>query len=174
MQKKIKIAVSSCLLGEAVRYDGTDKHIAFITQQLIREYTLISVCPEIEVGMGVPRSPIHLVDNGCQIQALYVHNPAKNMTQPLADFGQSFIKMHPDICGYVFKKHSPSCGVKNVKVMNTDGFYERRGQGVYAAAIMKQRPLLPVIDEDDCLNESAIKDFKVKVLDYFNNRLRNK
>lgn len=59
---KIKIAVSSCLLGEAVRYDGTDNHIEYITQQLAKEYTLISLCPEMAMGMGVPRPPIQLVD----------------------------------------------------------------------------------------------------------------
>ncbi|MDH5661345.1 MAG: DUF523 domain-containing protein, partial [Gammaproteobacteria bacterium] len=65
---KSKIAVSSCLLGEAVRYDGTDKHVEYITQKLAHEYTLISLCPEMAVGMGVPRPPIHLVDDGDAIQ----------------------------------------------------------------------------------------------------------
>ena len=60
----IKIAVSSCLLGEAVRYDGTDKHIEYITQQLAIDYNLISICPEMAVGMGVPRPAIQLIDDG--------------------------------------------------------------------------------------------------------------
>ncbi len=156
---KIKIAVSSCLLGEAVRYDGTDNHIEYITQQLAKEYTLISLCPEIAVGMGVPRPPIQLVDCGGSIQVLGVDNPKNNMTNFLSEYGDTVIETYPDICGYIFKKNSPSCGTKNVKVLNTQGEYNRNGQGIYAAAIMKALPLLPVIDEEACLNKKIRDTF---------------
>jgi len=156
---KIKIAVSSCLLGEAVRYDGTDKHIEYITQQLAKEYTLISLCPEMAVGMGVPRPPIHLLDDGKSIQALGIENPNCNMTKALTMFGNEVVETYPDICGYIFKKNSPSCGTKNVKVLNVKGQYEHRGQGMYAAVIMKALPLLPVINEDECLNKKMMDAF---------------
>ena len=166
---KIKIAVSSCLLGEAVRYDGTDKHIEYITQQLATKYKLVSICPEMAVGMGVPRPPIHLVDNGEGIQVLAIDNVDKNMTKPLFDFSATMIKQHPDICGYIFKKNSPSCGIKNVKVMTKRGEYERRGQGIYAEAIMSALPLLPVIDEDACFSQSKMKSFLQAVALYSKN-----
>lgn len=166
---KIKIAVSSCLLGEAVRYDGTDNHIEYITQQLATEYNLISLCPEMAVGMGVPRPPIQLVDIGKSIQVLGVDNPDNNMTKPLSDYGMNVVKTYPDICGYIFKKNSPSCGVKNVKVLNVQGEYERKGQGIYAEVIMKALPLLPVIDEDDFLNEKLRVEFLLDVLEYSKN-----
>lgn len=162
MPNKIKIAVSSCLLGEAVRYDGTDKRIEFITKQLARDYNIISLCPEMAVGMGVPRPPIHLFDDGRNIQVVGIDNPENNMTEALTEYGRSIIKTHADICGYIFKKNSPSCGTKNVKVMNREGEYERRGQGMYAKVIMKSLPLLPVIDEEDFLvknlRENYLKD----------------
>lgn len=166
VKNKIKIAVSSCLLGEAVRYDGTDKHIEYITEQLSQEYNLISLCPEMAVGMGVPRPPIHLVEHGDSIQALGIENPENNMTKVLYEYGQTIVEKHPDICGYIFKKNSPSCGTKNVKVLNAKEQYERRGQGMYAAAIMKALPLLPVIDEEDCLNQKTMDKFLLDVLIY--------
>ena len=163
MPNKIKIAVSSCLLGEAVRYDGTDKHINYITEQLALNYNLISLCPEMALGMGVPRPPIHLLDKGNNIQVVGVSEPENNFTNALAEYGYLVVENHPTICGYIFKKHSPSCGTKNVKVMTAHGEYERRGKGIYAAAIMTALPLLPVIDEEDFLDENLRAAFLRKV-----------
>ena len=170
LNNKIKIAVSSCLLGEAVRYDGTAKHIEYITEQLAIEYNLISLCPEMAIGMGVPRLPIQLVDDGNNIQVLGVDNPENNMTKPLSEYGNKIVETYPDICGYIFKKNSPSCGIKDVKVLNAQGQYERKGQGVYAEAIMKALPLLPVINEDDCLNKKIMDIFLHDVTAYSENR----
>ena len=166
---KIKIAVSSCLLGEAVRYDGTDKHIEYITQQLETEYNLISICPEMAVGMGVPRPPIHLVNDGNGIQVVGVENPDKNMTLPLTDYGKKVTEEHSDICGYILKKNSPSCGIKNVKVLNTNGEYERTGQGVYVRSILNHFPTLPIIDEEDLASEIKTNLFLNEVLKYSEN-----
>jgi len=167
MPDKIKIAVSSCLLGEAVRYDGTDKHIQILTEQLGNKYNLISLCPEMAIGMGVPRPPIHLVEMGESLQAVGVENPTNNVTKLLADYASAVVKNHAEICGYIFKKNSPSCGSKNVKVMNSQGEYERRGQGIYAAEIMAALPLLPVIDEDAFLDERLREVFLEKIDNYF-------
>lgn len=166
IKDKIKIAVSSCLLGEAVRYDGTDKHIEYITQHMAEEYNLISICPEMAVGMGVPRPPIHLVDHGHSIEVQGVEDASCNMTQQLKIYASDFLKSHSDVCGYIFKKNSPSCGTKNVKVLNEKGKYELKGQGMYAASIMSALPLLPVIDEEDCLNKQARKIFLLEVEEY--------
>ena len=168
VKNKIKIAVSSCLLGEAVRYDGTDKHIEYITQHLSKEYTLISLCPEMAVGMGVPRPPIHLVDDGHSIQVQDISDASNNMTVPLKNYAADVVKNNNDICGYIFKRNSPSCGTKNVKVLNINGEYEEKGQGMYAASIMAALPLLPVIDEKDCLNKETMDDFILKVKQYVN------
>lgn len=169
---KIKIAVSSCLLGEPVRYDGSDKHISVITEQLALEYNLISLCPEMAVGMGVPRPPIHLVDDGHSIQVLGVDDASCNMTNQLSHYAEDIINKHKDICGYIFKKDSPSCGTKNVKVLKVSGEYERMGQGVYAASIMAALPLLPVIDEEDYLNKKMRDVFLFEVKKYSENFYR--
>lgn len=168
VKNKIKIAVSSCLLGEAVRYDGTDKHIEYITQQLAKEYTLISLCPEMAIGMGVPRPPIHLVNDGKSIQAIGIDDPSTNVTKPLTEFGMGIVQAHSDICGYILKKNSPSCGINNVKVLDNHGEYKREGQGIYVATIIKGLPLLPVIDENDCLDEIKMSAFLQDVKTYMN------
>ena len=158
-ENKIKIAVSSCLLGEAVRYDGTDKHIEYITQQLSQDYNLISICPEMAIGLGVPRPPIHLLEQGTSIVVQAVDDASINVTKPLINYAGEVINQHTDICGYIFKKNSPSCGIKNVKVLNEHGQYEQKGVGLFADSIMKVLPLLPVIDEEDCLNKKRMDTF---------------
>jgi len=163
---KIKIAVSSCLLGEAVRYDGTDKQIKIITEQLNHDYNLISLCPEVAVGMGIPRPAIHLVDTDSGIQVLGVTDANKNMTKILSEYGKDIVKNNVDICGYIFKKNSPSCGIKNVKVLNRLNVYEYRGIGIYAAEIMQALPMLPVIDEEDFSDEKLRELFLNRVAEY--------
>ena len=170
MPERINIAVSSCLLGEAVRYDGTDKHMRVITEQLGNKYNLISLCPEMAIGMGVPRAPVHLMDTAAGIQVTGVDNPTTNVTSLLVNYANDVVKNNVEICGYIFKKHSPSCGTKNVKVMNSNGDYERRGQGLYAATIMAALPLLPVIDEEELLDERLKELFLEKVENYFSTR----
>lgn len=165
-KNKIKIAVSSCLLGEAVRYDGTDKHIDYITTELAAKYNLISICPEMAVGMGVPRPPIHLVAKQGEIQVLGIHDASVNMTKPLLNYGHEVVLRYSDLCGYIFKKRSPSCGTKNVKVMNMQGEYKEIGQGIYAHAIMTLLPHLPLIDEEDLLNIKDRDSFLLNVEKY--------
>lgn len=166
VNRKIYIAVSSCLLGEAVRYDGTDKKIDYITTHIASEYNLISLCPEMAIGMGVPRPPIHLVDDGGGIIQLQgIDDASNNVTDAIIHYADDIVKNN-NICGYIFKKNSPSCGTKHVKVLNVHGQYERKGQGLYAATIMAALPLLPVIDEEDCLNKKMRDDFLDKVIQY--------
>lgn len=171
---KIKIAVSSCLLGEAVRYDGTDKHVKYLTTELAAQYNLISLCPEMAIGMGVPRAPIHRVMKHGKIQVTGIDNPAKDVTQPLLNYAHDVVQQYSDICGYIFKKDSPSCGTKNVKLMNQQGEYERKGPGLYAAAIMAALPALPVIDEEDFMDKKIRDVFISGVVLYAEKQLLKK
>lgn len=170
MSEKIKIAVSSCLLGEAVRYDGTDKKIQYITETLASDYNLVSLCPEMAIGMGVPRDPIHLVETNTGVQVLAINDVNKNMTAPLLFYADKVVSHYSDICGYIFKKNSPSCGTKNVKVLNSKNNYELKGKGIYAEKIMQLLPMLPVIDEEDCLDNKARDKFLSDVSIYSINK----
>lgn len=167
MPCKINIAVSSCLLGEAVRYDGTDKRIELITDELANEYNLISICPEMAIGLGVPRPPIHLIDINNQIEVVRVDNPIYNFTEQLSAYGKKISELNPSFSGYIFKKNSPSCGTKNVKVFNLDGDYEMRGKGIYADTIMQLLPNLPLIDEVSFLESKSREEFFLRVTEYF-------
>lgn len=148
---KISIAVSSCLLGEAVRYDGTDKCIESIQQQLGGEYNLISLCPEMGAGMGVPRPPIHIVDIDGALRLQQVDNAAIDVTDKILHYAGLVADQYRDICGYILKKNSPSCGIEKVKVFNSEGRYDLAGQGMFINQLLQRLPGLPVIDEDDFL-----------------------
>ena len=162
----IKIAVSSCWLGEAVRYDGTDKHIKYLTTELASKYNLVSLCPEMAIGMGVPRPPIHRVMIKGKIQVRGIDNPAMEVTEALQNYAHAVVQQHMDICGYIFKKDSPSCGIKNVKLMNPQGVYERTGPGLYAEGIMSALPSLPIIDEEEFMDKKLRELFLHDVVLY--------
>ncbi len=156
---KRKIAVSQCLLGDRVRYDGRDSYIYSIARELVDRYSLVPVCPETGIGLGVPRPPIQLVDKHGEIKVLQVDNPVKDYTEALQRFAAAFLQREPDICGYIFKSSSPSCGIHHVKVLNRDNEYERRGTGIQAAMIIQALPGLPVIDEIDFMQADKQHEF---------------
>ena len=156
---KRKIAVSQCLLGDTVRYDGRDSFIYSIARELADRFTLVPVCPETGIGLGVPRPPVQLVDKDGEIRVVQVDDPAKDYTTQLQQFAEDFLQREPDICGYIFKSSSPSCGIQHVKVLNQDNQYQRRGTGLQAAMIMQALPDLPVIDEIDFMQVDKQREF---------------
>jgi uncharacterized protein YbbK (DUF523 family)/uncharacterized protein YbgA (DUF1722 family) len=141
----LRLAVSACLVGQQVRYDGTDKQHRFVTEQLGRQVELIPVCPEVEIGMGVPRPPIHVVERDGELHAIGVANASLDVTRKLNRFGHSMAQQLADIDGYIFKARSPSCGVSSTPVRHRGGW--KKGAGLFAARIMHHLPLLPVVEE---------------------------
>ncbi len=154
----IRIGVSSCLLGERVRYDGNDKRDAYVTGTLSRYFDLVPVCPEVAVGLGVPRPPIRLVGDVKSPRALGVHDPALDPTDALRAFGRTMATELSAISGYLFKSRSPSCGMEGVPVYPTVGSRRaRKGVGLYAREIMNAHPLLPV-EEEGRLADAGLRD----------------
>jgi uncharacterized protein YbgA (DUF1722 family)/uncharacterized protein YbbK (DUF523 family) len=144
----IRVGVSSCLLGERVRWDGDENRDAYIVETLGRVFDLVPICPEVGIGLGVPRPPIHLVQRPDGLHAIGVDDPGLDVTSRLSTYARENIAEHPDVCGYIFKSGSPSCGIERVKVHTTPGAPpERIGVGIYAATWMAARPELPVEDE---------------------------
>lgn len=142
----IRLGISSCLLGQKVRYDGTDKRDRFITGTLGKYFEFVPVCPEVAIGLGVPRPPIRLVGGARSPRAVGVENPALDVTNKLAAHGRRQARALDDLSGYILKSRSPSCGMEGVKVF-VDRGRVKRGRGIYAAAFMAARPLLPVVEE---------------------------
>jgi uncharacterized protein YbbK (DUF523 family) len=145
---KIPVGISSCLLGEQVRYDGGHKYDPLIDTQLAELFEFRSCCPEVAVGMGVPRQPIQLVrtDHGVRVQG--VNDPAIDVTRELQDYGSNRATEWADLCGYIFKARSPSCGMAGVTIWTAEGIQlGMDGSGVFAATLISERPELPVTDE---------------------------
>jgi len=163
----VRIGISSCLLGEKVRYDGEDKKNAYIIEQLSLRFELIPYCPEVAVGMGVPRPPIQLVDCHGELRALGIADPSMDMTRALREYGKKTAKEIAALSGYIFKRNSPSCGTTDVKVLVENNEFELRGQGLFAAEIMQHLPDLPVIDELQFMDETLRRQFFKNVNDYY-------
>ena len=142
----IRLGISSCLLGQKVRYDGNHKHDRFVTGTLGKYFEFVPVCPEVAIGLGVPRPPIRLVGNPAAPRAVGVADPMFDVTRKLTAYGQRTARTLDDISGYILKSRSPSCGVERVKVYDGRGRV-RNGRGVYAAAFLARQPLLPVEEE---------------------------
>ncbi|MBM3820516.1 MAG: DUF523 domain-containing protein [Acidimicrobiia bacterium] len=168
MPERPRVGISRCLLGDEVRYDGTHTLDADLVSTLGAHVEWVPVCPEVEVGMGTPREPIHLVAgaNGvpsadARVRLLGVtsgtdwtgrmHAWARTRAEALRQLGLS---------GFILKARSPSCGIRDVRV---DGD-ERSGRGLFAQAIVDAMPGLPVADEDELHDPAARRAFLTRVL----------
>ncbi len=141
------VAVSSCLLGQPVRYDGGHKRNSCITEQLSEHFDWLPVCPEVAVGMGVPRAPIRLVKDCNAIYALGVEDATINVTLALQDYARQCAAQLKGVSGYVFKSRSPSCGLDDTDLFNTGGEVIGNTSGIFAAVVRDLMPTLPRIDE---------------------------
>lgn len=145
---RITIGVSSCLLGEAVRHDGRDKRNGLIIEELGQLFAFRSCCPEVAIGLGVPRPPIQLVATGpgSGARARGVADPSLDVTEALVAQAGQFVRSGA-ISGFVFKRGSPSCGVESVPRVSGQGVQLADGRGVFAAALIARLPDLPVAEE---------------------------
>lgn len=171
-EKKILVGVSSCLMGEKVRFDSGHKHSSFLTKQLSTYFEYRPFCPEMAIGLGVPREPIRLIsskENPDEIRCVGTKDPSRDFTDQLKQSADQQRNWHQDLCGYVLKKDSPSCGMQRVKVY-TNGMPNGSDSGIYAKRLMENFPDLPV-EEEGRLNDAAIREnFISRVIIY--SRLR--
>lgn len=151
------IGISSCLLGENVRYDGGHKRNPFITEQLAEHFDFRPVCPEVAIGLGVPRPAIHLKQGEDRVRVVDSRDPGKDHTDEMAAYARRQAGELGDISGYIFKAKSPSCGVWRVPVHRDRGAPDRDGRGIYADAFMQERPLLPV-EEEGRLHDPVLRE----------------
>lgn len=155
---RIRIGISSCLLGAKVRYDGNHKLDAFVTETLGRHVEFVPVCPEVAIGLGVPRPPIRLVGAPRAPRAVGIEDRALDVTQKLADYGVRMGRELNDISGYILKSKSPSCGMERVKLYpEKDGPGVKQSRGIYAAALMLTQPLLPT-EEEGRLGDPGLRE----------------
>jgi uncharacterized protein YbgA (DUF1722 family)/uncharacterized protein YbbK (DUF523 family) len=163
----IRVGISSCLLGQEVRYDGGHQKDAYITGVLARFCTWVPVCPELEVGLGVPREPIRLVGEASAPRLVGVTSGA-DLTEGMTDFSRRRVEAlrRQGLSGYILKRGSPSCGMERVKLYRGDGPPTRGGVGLFARALREALPLLPV-EEEGRLNDPHLRDnFITRVFAY--------
>ena len=151
------IGISSCLLGQKVRYDGTAKRDRWIVEQLGRFVDYQPVCPEMAIGLGAPRPPIRLVASATQPRVVGVEDPSIDVTDRLEGFALETAAQLGAISGYVFMSKSPSCGMERVKLYNVGGHAEKNGIGAYARVIMHSLPNLPC-EEEGRLNDPMLRE----------------
>lgn len=160
-----QVGVSSCLLGQAVRYDGGDKRAPFIAEVLPHFVRLTPVCPEVAIGLGVPREPIRLEGELPAPRAVGVVDKSLDVTESLRAYGRETAARYPDLSGYVFKSKSPSCGLYRVKRF-AGGQEARDATGLYAAEIKRAFPLLPVVEESELSDSGGQERFLTAVYAY--------
>jgi uncharacterized protein YbgA (DUF1722 family)/uncharacterized protein YbbK (DUF523 family) len=154
----IRIGVSQCLLGENVRFDGGHKRDPFITDFLGRFVEYVPVCPEAEVGMGIPREPIRLVRREDDVRLVTVKTGIDH-TDAMRTYAEkkasALAKL--DLSGYVLKKDSPSCGLERVKVYDAHLSPTKTGRGTFATVLCERLPFLP-IEEEGRLNDPRLRE----------------
>ncbi|MEZ5542243.1 MAG: DUF523 and DUF1722 domain-containing protein [Pseudomonadota bacterium] len=155
---RIPVGISSCLLGEHVRFDGGHKYDRYINRQLSDFLEFRPYCPEVAIGLGIPRAPIRLVHTGSGIRVRGVKDATFDVTDRLAACGVAAARNMGELCGYIFKARSPSCGMARVKTYHETGLPGRSdGTGVFAQAVMSAYPNLPC-EEEGRLNDPDLRD----------------
>lgn len=156
--ERIRLGISACLLGEPVRFNGGHKQSQLCSEILARHFDFVAVCPEVAIGLGTPREAIRLVGDPQAPRALGSRHPELDVTGALDAYGRHIAAELPDICGYILMQKSPSCGMERVKVYQHNGAsVPGGGRGVFAAALMRAWPDLPV-EEDGRLNDPVLRE----------------
>ena len=162
----IKLAISRCLLGDSVRYDGTAKRCDEIFSYAYPDFDIIPFCPEVAIGMGIPRLPIRLDKVEETIRARRINDTSFDYTNPLQTYALNFFNDYPDLKGVISKKGSPSCGYLNTKLYDKDIISQYDESGIFIAKLRSLIPSLLIIDELDFVYEikrsKFLKQLKTK------------
>ncbi len=158
MEENIKVGVSSCLLGNQVRYDGGHKRDRYITDVLANYFSFIPVCPEVECGLPVPRETMHL-EGDPETPRLVTTKSKVDHTARMKEFCTTKVRDlgNEKLCAFIFKKDSPSSGLHRVKVFGNSGQAQKKGRGLFAAAVVDKFPLLPV-EEEGRLHDATLRE----------------
>ena len=154
----INVGISSCVIGEKVRFDGGHKNSKFVSQVLAPYFNYIPVCPEVGSGMSIPRPSIRLVSDQERIALVDTKDHSIDYTDTMISFSEKTVHRlkNTTLCGYIVCANSPSCGMERVKVYSKNNA-EKTGVGLYTKELMKQMPWLPV-EEDGRLNDPILKE----------------
>jgi uncharacterized protein YbgA (DUF1722 family)/uncharacterized protein YbbK (DUF523 family) len=167
MSKRLRIGVSACLTGAAVRFDGGHKHDDFVTGL---DAELVSVCPELELGLGAPRESLRLIRRGPDV-SLVAPRSQRDLTAEMRGLARKRVAALGDLDGFIVKKDSPTCGLERVRVYPPNGIPVREGRGLFTAELVAAWPLLPVEEEGRLRDPDLRTNFLVRV--HVHHRLRH-
>jgi len=158
MEERLKLGISSCLLGEKVRWNAGHKLDQYLTYTLGQFVDFVPVCPEVEAGFGVPRESLRLVGDP-EAPRLVTFKTKEDRTEPMLQWAGKRVKEleKDDLCGFIFKSDSPSSGMIRVKVYSEKGMPQKKGVGMFAREFMNHFPLIPV-EDDGRLHSPEIRE----------------
>ncbi|PWI32648.1 hypothetical protein DI392_14630 [Vibrio albus] len=154
----INVGISACVLGEKVRFDSGHKLNRFVANELTRHFSFLPVCPEVGIGLPVPRPAIRLISDQQRIALVEAKNPDNDFTAPMQHYARQKVaelSQHA-LCGYIVCAKSPTCGMERVKVYKHNRA-DKEGVGLFARELMTQMPWLPV-EEDGRLNDPYLRE----------------
>jgi uncharacterized protein YbbK (DUF523 family)/uncharacterized protein YbgA (DUF1722 family) len=164
--RTLRIGISACLLGEPVRYDGGHKRDAFLAEVLAEHVEWVPVCPEVELGLGVPRPAMRLVHGRRSATRLVVEETGEDLTARMRAYAtwraRGLASLELD--GYVLKSKSPSCGLSRVPVHDAEDHADAVGRGLFAEALAEALPLIPMEDERRLARTSVREHFVDRLL----------
>lgn len=158
MEEKIRLGISACLLGQKVRFDGGHKRDPFLVETLGRYVEYVPVCPEVEVGLPVPREALRLVGAPEAPRLVFVRSGG-DITERMQTWARGRLREleKENLRGFIFKSRSPSSGMERVKLYDRNGVPHKNGVGIFAKAFMEHFPLLPV-EEEGRLNDPGLRE----------------
>ncbi len=153
------IGISGCLTGSAVRFDGGHKRMAFVMDGLASWVSFKPVCPEMAIGLPVPRPALRLVQTPVgEIEMRFSHAPHDDVTQKMAAFAADYLPRLGELSGFIVCAKSPSCGMERVRLYDEKGNRGRKeGVGLFTKALLEQYPWLPV-EEDGRLHDPVLRE----------------
>jgi len=152
------MGIGSCLAGNAVRYNGQANSPNQYVRSICAQFEMRSFCPEMGVGMGVPRPPIYLVGGNRSVRVLDVQTHCNDYTEQLGNYANTVLSLAPQLCAYILVKGSPSCGYEHVKRHSDNGDHLASDQqGIFARALAASDPLLP-LEDDERLQDSTLRE----------------
>jgi uncharacterized protein YbbK (DUF523 family)/uncharacterized protein YbgA (DUF1722 family) len=157
---RLRLGISSCLLGQRVRYDGGDKRAPLLSEVVGGRVDWVPVCPEVELGLGTPRPPMVLrrAPGGPR---LWTPTTGSDHTRAMRAFARERVDRlaAAQIAGYVLKSRSPSCGLRSVAVEDDSGARVATGSGLFAATLCHRLPLVPLAEEQELEDPAALAQF---------------
>jgi uncharacterized protein YbgA (DUF1722 family)/uncharacterized protein YbbK (DUF523 family) len=158
MTEKIRIGISSCLLGEMVRYDGGHQLDRYLRDTLGAWFEYVPVCPEVELGLPTPRETLRLVEGEGGARLVFSRS-GEDITERMQAWARKRVLEleREQLCGFIFKAKSPSSGMERVKLYDRHGVPAKKGVGLFAEAFMAHFPELPV-EEDGRMHDPHLRE----------------